>query len=633
MLLLEELNEEQQVAVTKVNGPMLVIAGAGSGKTRVVTYRIAHLIEQGIPPSKILGLTFTNKAAREMKERVVALTRNHVLICTFHSLGARILRESIDRLGYPTNFTIYDDQDTDKLIKNCLLELYPEDKKLDAKVFKGMISKAKNALQMPDEVDTSELNSKQESSFPKVYEMYQTKLLSYGALDFDDLLFLTVRLLREHPEVLEQYQNRWSHLLVDEYQDTNAAQYALITYLVRKSGNICVVGDPDQSIYSWRGANIHNILHFEKDHPGTQVIRLERNYRSRANILEAANSLILNNDQRFEKRLWSELGPGEKIKCHTAYTERDEARYIAEQIRYHHDYQGVPLSDMVIFYRTNAQSRVFEDELPYQKIPYIIVGGISFYQRREIKDILAYLRMVQSDADFISFARSINLPKRGIGAASIEKLRQRAEADGVPILTYCQDPSLHLPPRQLSGLKEYVDLILDLRRNKREIGKLVQKTIENSNYLKFLKEEPDSYNERKENLDALIAKAMEWEATTEGPTLDAFLEELALKSGTDEMKEDQDRVNLMTLHNGKGLEFTITFLAGLEEDLLPHVNSRGNQEALEEERRLCYVGMTRAKEVLYLINCDQRFIWGMQRTQRPSRFLKEVPYKLKEIVY
>ncbi len=632
-MLLEELNVEQQEAVTKVNGPMLVLAGAGSGKTRVVTYRIAHLIDQGVPPGKILGLTFTNKAAREMKERVMALTHSHVLICTFHSLGARILREWAEVLGYPPNFTIYDDQDTDKLIKNCLLELYPEEKKLDPKAFKGMISKAKNAMQMPDEVDTRELNTRQESYFPRVYEVYQEKLLAYGALDFDDLLFLTVRLLREHPNVLELCQNRWSHLLVDEYQDTNAAQYALITYLAGQSRNICVVGDPDQSIYSWRGANIHNILHFEKDYPGTQVIRLERNYRSRSNILEAANSLILNNDQRIDKRLWSELGPGEKIKCHTAYNERDEAAYIAEQIRYHHDYQGIPLSDMVIFYRTNAQSRVFEDELPYQKIPYIIVGGISFYQRREIKDILAYLRMVQSDADFISFSRTINLPKRGIGGASIEKLRQRAEADGVPILHYCRNSPIQLPARQQKGLQEYVELIMDLRRHKGQIGKLVQKTIEDSHYLSFLTEEPDSFDERKENLDALIAKAMEWEASTEGPTLDAFLEELALKSGTDEMKEGEDRVNLMTLHNGKGLEFTVTFLAGMEEDLLPHVNSRGSQEALEEERRLCYVGMTRAKEVLYLINCEQRFIWGMQRSQRPSRFLKEVPYKLKEIVY
>jgi ATP-dependent DNA helicase UvrD/PcrA len=632
-MLLQELNEEQQEAVMKTDGPLLVLAGAGSGKTRVVTYRIAHLIEQGIPPSKILGLTFTNKAAREMKERVMSLTRNHVLISTFHSLGARILRESVDKLGYPVNFTIYDDQDTDKLIKNCLLELYPEDKKLEAKTYKGMISKAKNALLMPDEVDTSELRSRQESYFPRIYEVYQEKLLAYGALDFDDLLFLTVRLLREHPQVLQMYQSRWSHLLVDEYQDTNAAQYTMISFLAGKSRNLCVVGDPDQSIYSWRGANIHNILHFERDYPGTQVIRLERNYRSRQNILEAANSLILNNDQRFEKRLWSELGPGEKIKCHTAYTEREEAQYIAEQIRYHCDYQGIPLSEMVIFYRTNAQSRAFEDELPYQKIPYVIVGGISFYQRREIKDILAYLRMVQSDADFISFARSINLPKRGVGAASIEKLRQRAEAEGVPIFTYCQNPAIQLPQRQQKGLQGYVDLILDLRRNKLEIGKLVQKTIESSQYLLALNEEPESYDERKENLDALIAKAMEWEASTEEPTLDAFLEELALKSGADEIKEGDDRVNLMTLHNGKGLEFTIAFLAGMEEDLLPHVNSRGSQEGLEEERRLCYVGMTRAKEVLYLINCDQRFIWGMQRTQRPSRFLKEVPYKLKEIVY
>lgn len=633
MQLLEGLNTEQQEAVTTIHGPLLVLAGAGSGKTRVVTYRIAHLLEQGVPASKILGLTFTNKAAREMKERIVSLTNNYVLVSTFHSLGARILRESIDVLGYQSNFTIYDDQDTDKLIKACLLELYPDDKKLEAKAFKGLISKAKNNLQKPDAIDRRELRSQNESYFPKVYELYQQKLLAYGALDFDDLLYLTVRLFREHPAVLERYQNRWSHLLIDEYQDTNGAQYALISHLVEKSRNLCVVGDPDQSIYSWRGANIHNILDFEKDYPGTKVVRLEKNYRSHTNILEAANALIERNESRIEKRLHSDLGPGEKIKCFTAMNEREEAEFTASQIRYHHDYQGIPLSEMVVFYRTNAQSRVFEDQFLYQKVPYVIVGGISFYQRREIKDILAYLRMVQSDADFISFMRTINLPKRGVGAATIDKLRQRAEQEGVPILKYCLNPALGLPPKQQKGINEYAALILELRQHKNSIGKLVQMTIENSHYINCLVEEPESMDERKENLDALIAKAMEWESTAEEPTLDAFLEELTLKADIEEGKDVEDRINLMTLHNGKGLEFEVTFLTGLEEDLMPHVNARGDKEALEEERRLCYVGMTRAKQYLYLLNCDVRFIWGIKRSQRPSRFLKEVPFRLKEIVY
>lgn len=416
------LNQEQNDAVETLKGPLLVLAGAGSGKTRVVTYRIVSLLQSGVPPSKILGLTFTNKAAGEMKERVEKLTKNHVLICTFHSLGARMLRESIHTLGYGRDFTIYDEDDAIKLIKVCLDELGIADKKIDPYAIKKLISDAKNKLQGPEKAFSNDRSPASEV-FPAVYQKYQDRLKSYNAVDFDDLLYLPVTLLFLNPELLESYQNRWEYLLIDEYQDTNQAQYQFVRLLVARTGNICVVGDPDQSIYSWRGANIKNILNFESDYPGAKVIRLEQNYRSRSNILEAANKLIGYNYNRFEKKLWSALGPGEKIKHFSAFSDRDEAQFVLDKIRYYHEHKKIPLKDIVIFYRTNAQSRVFEDRLLFNRVPYTIVGGLSYYQRREIKDILAFLRMVQSGADFISFVRTINLPKRGIGEATLQKFR------------------------------------------------------------------------------------------------------------------------------------------------------------------------------------------------------------------
>ncbi len=630
----KDFNPAQWEAVNTLEGSVLVLAGAGSGKTRVVTARIVHLIESGISPSRILGVTFTNKAAGEMRERVQKLAQHHVLICTFHSLGARVLRECIYALGYQRDFTIYDEDDVEKLLKVCLIELNLKDKKMDAKPFRHLISQAKNALIGPDHIVHTDLTTDIEQAFPQVYSLYQRKLQEYQAVDFDDLLFLTVRLWREHPSLLAHYQQRWAFVLIDEYQDTNAAQYTMTRLLVEKHRNLFVVGDPDQSIYSWRGANIDNILNFERDYPGAKLVRLEQNYRSRMNILNVANALISHNSGRYEKNLWSQLGTGEKLKLFLGEDERAEADFVATQIEYHRA-QKVPLNEMVVFYRTNAQSRVFEDSLIYRGIPYIIVGGISFYQRREIKDILAFLRISQSEADYIAFARTINLPKRGLGEATIEKMRHNANQEGLTILGYCeallkQEPLitiLRLTSKQKDGLAEYLDIIQELRLLKTQgsIRNLVLAAIERTRYMEYLLEDKETHEDRRENLNELIAKAVEWELSAPDPSLQAFLEELSLKSSLDETDQAQDRLSLMTIHNGKGLEFTTTFLVGLEEDLFPHVNSKNSLEELEEERRLCYVGITRAKEYLYLSYCQTRYLWGNLRMQRPSRFLKEIP--------
>jgi DNA helicase II / ATP-dependent DNA helicase PcrA len=631
------LNPQQREAVNTLHGPLLVLAGAGSGKTRVVTYRIVNLLEQGTPPTQILGLTFTNKAANEMKERVRQLTHHQVLICTFHSLGARILRESIHALGYRKDFTIYDEQDAEKLLKLCLGE--EQAQKMDAKNFLGMISSAKNALLPPDKIDPATLDES-EKAIPQIYARYQEKLKECNAVDFDDLLYLTVRLFREHPDFLDHYQKRWSFLLIDEYQDTNAAQYAIVRYLVDKSNNLCVVGDPDQSIYSWRGANVNNILGFANDYAGAKIIRLEQNYRSRSNILEASNILIANNNSRYEKNLWSDRGAGEKIKHFTADTEKGEADFVAEKIRVHYEQHNIPLKEMAVFYRTNAQSRALEDKLLLHHIPYVIVGGVSFYQRREIKDILSFLRIAHSGVDFVSFSRTINIPKRGLGEATIEKIRLAAAQERLSIVSYVaalvSDTPLQYPiklsAKQKEALKEYSSILHELKEISKacSVHETVKAAIEQTGYLGFLQEDKESYQERKENLNALLSKAMEWEISMTEPTLEGFLEELSLKSTLDETEGSHDKISLMTIHNGKGLEFDVVFLVGMEEDLFPHANSRGSFEALEEERRLCYVGMTRARDYLYFCDVRQRFLWGTTRLQRPSRFLAEIPQEYVE---
>lgn len=621
------LNPQQQEATLHTNGPLLVLAGAGSGKTRVITCRISELIESGIDPWRILAVTFTNKAAKEMRERVEQEVAKAPLICTFHSLGVRILRESIHHLGYQNHFVIYDEEDAQKLLRTCLKEIGIEDKKVTPKAIKHLISKAKNHLSEPDPSDDS---SPIALAAPKVFELYQLKLFEASAVDFDDLLYLPVRLFKEFPKVLEMYQNRWHHFLVDEYQDTNTAQYVLSSLLVQKRKNFFVVGDPDQSIYSWRGADIANILSFEKDWPEAKVIRLEQNYRSTSNILKAANHLIECNESRFKKELWSDLGEGEKIRTFRAFNEREEASYIVEEVE--RKKRSISLKDMVIFYRTNAQSRPFEDELLKRNISYTIVGGVSFYQRKEIKDILSFLRLLENPADLVSFLRTIHLPKRGIGEATLTKIVALSHQREENILKTCEvligdNPPLRLNQKQLTGMREYLNLLGRLKKIKLEsaLQELVYQTIHSSGYLDLLKQDAETYEDRKGNIDELIGKAIEWEEQAEEPTLSAFLEELTLSTSEHKKDESQDQLTLMTLHNGKGLEFHTVFVSGMEETLFPHINSIDSHRGIEEERRLFYVGMTRAKRALYLTHTSSRFIWGGPRSMRPSRFLREIP--------
>ncbi len=632
-----DLNEEQTNAVKHIDGPLLVLAGAGSGKTRVVTHRIAHLIEIGIMPSDILAVTFTNKAASEMRKRVQALKGSNVLTCTFHSLGARILRESISALGYDSNFTIYDAEDSEKLLKSCLQSLNRKEEKGLARKLKSYISSAKNDLLSPNEVDISEYPMKEGALFLEIYPFYQAKLKECNALDFDDLLFLTVKLFQEHPEIKKEYQNRWPFVLIDEYQDTNLAQYTLAKALVEKRQNIFAVGDPDQSIYSWRGARYQNILNFSEDFPGAKVIRLEQNYRSTNTILEASNALIENNESRYDKHLWSALGDGDKIGIYIAQNERGEADFVMEKIK-EHLLDGLSPDEIVIFYRTNAQSRIFEDALLSKRLSYQIIGGFSFYQRREIKDILAILRIVLSGADLISFARTINLPKRGLGLTTIKKITDEASKRGQPIFSYLENLvenpksfEIRLSSRQIDGLKEYTSLIHKLRgqlHKEHHISDLIKECVLLSRYEDHLKEDPDTFEDRNQNLEALISKAAEWEEETDKPTLSAFLEELSLKASNE--NEAESSIKLMTLHNGKGLEFELVFLVGMEEDLLPHINSKDSPEAIEEERRLCYVGMTRAKKNLFLSGSYYRYLWGSPKMMTTSRFLKEIPSEFLE---
>lgn len=631
MTLQDTLNPAQKEAVDQQEGPVLVLAGAGSGKTRVVTLRIAALLDAGVDPSQILGLTFTNKAAREMKERVLHLTQQAVLICTFHSLGARILREAISLLGYKPSFTIYDEEDVERLLKACIEPLIKSDKALVAEMRKA-ISSAKNKLSLPD---ATEDVLKSNDLFTQVYHAYQTRLKECNAVDYDDLLLLPARLFKEFPEVCEHYQDRWKYLLIDEYQDTNAIQYELIRKLVAKSNNICAVGDPDQSIYSWRGADIDNILNFENDFEGSKIIRLEQNYRSTSTILDAANALISHNQKRLDKKLWSAKGAGEKIKLYRSDDERAEARFIARQIIYHYEKDQVPLNEVVVFYRTNAQSRSLEDCFLQQRIPYVVIGGLSFYQRREIKDMLAWLRMVHSGADIVSFERTINLPKRGIGDTTINKLMEGAKAARQTIFAYCEtlissapkQGALKLTSKQQEGLKQYLHLIRHLRELSlnESLSELLKRAIEITDYVKYLKEDPISYDDRMENLDSLVSKAAEYNTAPAEVTLTQFLEELSLKSTADEEDGSTPKVTLMTMHNGKGLEFTLTFLSGMEEELFPHINSFASDTSMEEERRLCYVGMTRAKEYLYLTYASTRTTWGVTRMRKRSRFLSEIP--------
>lgn len=620
------LNPAQQEAVNHIDGPLLVLAGAGSGKTRIVTARISRLISLGVPPSSIIAVTFTNKAAGEMRERIKQSSSHTILATTFHSLCVRILREQITVLGFPADFAIYDEDDTEKIVKECLKQ---KELEADAKIVKNLrsaISQKKNELLFPEDLKADE-----EPLLRTIYPLYQKKLKECGAIDFDDMLLLTVKLLDTHPEILRIYQNRWRYLCVDEFQDTNEAQYQLCKLLAKEHHNLFVVGDPDQSIYSWRGANIDNILHFEADYPGTKVVALEQNYRSTSTILSAANALIGQNPSRYKKRLWSDLGEGEKISLVRVNSEREEAEFVAKNIA-KLKREGIPLDQCAIFYRTNFQSRPFEDLLLRYRIPYVIIGGLSFYQRKEIKDILSYLKLAINPADFLSFARTINIPKRGIGAATIDRIAALSTELGVGILTATKlaasgQVECKLSPRQREGLRAYLLLIQEIQDRLHDpISKTLDRIIALTNYKAYLEEDTETAQEKKENLQELIAKAVEWEKATAAPLVKQFLEEIALHSQA-QSSPDTECVRLMTLHNGKGLEFDAVFLVGMEEELFPHINSYGSEEAIQEERRLAYVGMTRAKKRLFLTCALFRFLWGAQKTMRPSRFLREIPDK------
>lgn len=621
----QNLNSKQLEAALHVEGPLLIIAGAGSGKTRVVTHRILNLLHIGVPASEILAVTFTNKAAEEMRNRIERQSSRNILAATFHSLCAQILREAIGVLGYTQNFTIFDEEDSEKVLKECFQEKGIKDEKGLFKTIRSGISSAKNQLQEPEDL------LKEDPLLSELYAQYQTKLKRYNAVDFDDLLFLTVKMFKTFPEVLEHYQKKWSFILIDEYQDTNHAQYILVKNLAGQHHNVFAVGDPDQSIYSWRGANIQNILNFEKDFPGAKVITLEENYRSKNTILKAANGLIQKNEARHEKQLWSQRGEGDKVGVYFSDNDHEEIAFVIDKLKKHHKLDGVPLSETVIFYRTHSQSRLVEDALIREKIPYMIIGGISFYARREIKDILSFLRMLLDTPDFLSFARTINIPRRGFGESTLAKLRMLSFEKNCDIFTLCQEIIEHRIPFKLSekqhaGLKNYVQ-ILSALKEKREspISEIITLTIDQTNYLDYLKEDPESAQERRENIQELISKAFEWEDEMDDSNLVSFLQDLALKTNQDKKDPHQDCVKLMTLHHGKGLEFRQVFLIGMEEELFPHMNSLGSFEALEEERRLCYVGMTRAKDFLYLSSSAKRMLWGTLRMMRPSRFLSEIP--------
>ncbi len=615
------LNSQQQLAVMHGHGPLLVLAGAGSGKTRIITYRVVRLIQQGIPPGSILALTFTNKAAGEMRRRIQENTQMLVFTSTFHSLCAYILRTSITALGYQENFTIFDEEDSEKLLKNCLKQMnYKEDKQF-LKNIRAQISQAKN--------DNTQI---QNDMVRGIYSLYQSKLKECNAVDFDDLLHLTLQLFREHPTILATYQNRWSFILVDEYQDTNTAQYLLITMLAKEHNNVFAVGDPDQSIYSWRGARVSHILNFEKDFPGAQIIFLEQNYRSREVILQAANALISHNESRYQKQLWSDKPGGEKIGIYIAPNEYAEVQFVIEKLQKTR-LQNLPWSACAIFYRTHFQSRLFEDALLAKRIPYTMVGGLSFYARREIKDILSWLRMAQSGGDVLAFSRTINTPKRGLGEAAIAKIHNLSQNLNIDILSTCIGIIEHSEPcglsaKQIKGLTEYLQVIRRLKGQIAEnapLPKLLTSAIEDSGYLEYLKEDATTYRERKENVDELVVKAMEWQRTRESTDLASFLEEISLRSSADESASQEPGVRLMTLHHAKGLEFPFVAIVGMEETLLPHANSLQEEALIEEERRLCYVGITRAQEQLYLTASRYRFLWGTSRTMTPSRFLAEIP--------
>ncbi len=638
--LLQGLNKEQQEAVRHTEGPLLIMAGAGSGKTRVLTHRIAYLIEEKmVNPYNILAITFTNKAAREMQERVKQLigkTSEGMWISTFHSMCVRILRRHIDLIGYDQNFSILDRSDQETVIKQVLKELNYDTKQYHPSALLGQISSYKNELIRPQQAveQAGDFLSKIRA---QVYARYQEVLRENHALDFDDLIMETIHLFERVPEVLEKYQHQFQYIHVDEYQDTNYAQYYLVKQLAKVYENLCVVGDSDQSIYRWRGANIRNILTFEEDYPKAKVIYLEQNYRSTKRILEAANHVIEKNEGRKPKQLWTENETGDKIVTYRAYSEREEAEYVTNEIERLID-EGYQPKDIAILYRTNALSRSIEDALRQANLNYTIIGGLKFYERKEIKDIIAYLRLIVNPEDDLSFERVVNEPRRGIGATSLERLRAFAEEEELALFEAIEHiDKTRVPKRAKEALIDFKAMIEGFKEKAERLSltELVEVVMEESGYRSMLIREATLEAEaRLENLEEFLSVTNEFGNDEEEAGLVEFLTELALITDIDQLDEDaveeQDYITLMTLHAAKGLEYPIVFIVGMEENIFPHIRSIGNQEEMEEERRLAYVGITRAEQKLYLTSAKNRLLYGTVNANEVSRFILDIPETLKQ---
>jgi len=635
----DTLNDRQCEAVKHTEGPLLITAGAGSGKTKVLTCRIAHLLELGVAPYRILAITFTNKAAKEMKERVTNLVgaqADSIWLSTFHSFCAKLLRFEVDGFhGYTRNFTIYDSSDQLVLVKDCLKKLNLDDKQFTPRSVLGTISSAKNVL-MDAKAFAAKASDFYEQKVADVYALYQEKLRENNAVDFDDLLFLAVRLLQENEEVREKYQSRFQYILVDEYQDTNHAQYALTKILAARWRNICVVGDADQSIYAWRGADIRNIIDFTRDYLDAASIKLEQNYRSTKTILHAANAVIDNNESRPKKTLWTENPTGNKIIHYQAQTEHDEADYIAGVIYNRHEISHEPYGDMAILFRTNAQSRVLEEKLMRYAIPYTMVGGTKFYDRKEIKDVLAYLRLLYNPEDSLSLTRIINVPKRNIGATTMEHVAAYAEAQGISLFeALSSTDEIPVTKRAKASLENFAAMIFDLLNDieGKDVLSLIETVIKQTGYGDMLDKEAEhdpQGESRKENVGEFLSVAKDYMDSNPEGNLQDFLENVALVSDVDDFESSDSKVTLMTLHAAKGLEFPVVFLTGLDEGLFPHSRTLMDPAQVEEERRLAYVGITRAERQLYVTNAVTRTMYGRISAYMPSRFLAEIPPQFME---
>ena len=633
--IIDVLNDKQKEAVLSTEGPCLVIAGAGSGKTKVLTHKIAYLMqEKNVKPWSILAITFTNKAANEMKERVENLigdVAKDMWIGTFHSICVRILRRYIDRIGFTSSFIIFDSSDQRTLVKQCLKQLNVDDKMLNDRAVLSEISNAKNEMLEPDAYKLRTNNEIRKETIAKIYELYQKRLRENNAIDFDDIINYTIRILSEKPDVLEYYSNKFEYVLVDEYQDTNKAQFTLVSILAARHGNITVVGDNDQGIYSFRGADITNILNFEKDFPGTKIIKLEQNYRCTQNILDAANAVIKNNETKYEKKLWTENGKGGMITVFRGNDEYDEANFVVENINRLRREEYMTYNDFAVLYRMNSQSRSIEDILRRENVPYKIIGGLKFYERKEIKDTIAYLRLIQNPSDNLSLTRIINEPKRGIGKTSLDNVQQiavQSETSMYDVIKRADEFGLN---RVFVNSREFVSQIEELRAKKDniKISDLIKETLNKTGYTKALEDEDTTEAEtRLENIEEFLTVAMEFEEQMAENSLEEFLEGITLSSDLDNADNQEDSVTLMTLHSAKGLEFPVVFLVGMEEGIFPGYKSIGEPKELEEERRLCYVGITRAKQNLFISCARQRTIFGSTSCNQVSRFVKEIPKEL-----